>query len=169
MLTGADSGFGDNCKFLHAREDYQHGWQLDREWEKVTKGKKVIGGTVVSSAERKIAAKNGHGDNDADEAEEAMLENIPFVCLICRGPYKAPVVTRCGHYFCEACALKRYRKDPSCAACSAGTSGVFNAAKRLQKLLEKKKERAAKRRQEAIEAGEEVSEEEEEGEGGDED
>ncbi|KAK5651052.1 hypothetical protein OQA88_1051 [Cercophora sp. LCS_1] len=153
-------GFGDNCKFLHAREDYAHGWQLDKEWETVTKGKKVLGGTVVASAERKKEV-----DEDADEAEEAMLEGIPFACLICRGPYKSPVVTRCGHYFCEACALKRYRKDPSCAACSAGTNGVFNAAKRLEKLLEKKRERAARKRQEAMDAGEEVSDE---GEGGDE-
>jgi len=26
-------GFGDSCKFLHAREDYAPGWKLDREWE----------------------------------------------------------------------------------------------------------------------------------------
>lgn len=154
-----------NCKFLHAREDYAHGWQLDKEWENVTKGKKVIGGTIVASADRR--SKPGQDEEDTDEAEEAMLENIPFVCLICRGPYKAPVVTKCGHYFCEACALKRYRKDPGCAACGSGTNGVFNAAKRLQKLLDKKRERAARKRQEAIEAGEEVSEEE--GEGGGED
>ncbi|KAK0663961.1 putative pre-mRNA-splicing factor cwc-24 [Cercophora samala] len=155
-------GFGDNCKFLHAREDYAHGWQLDREWENVTKGKKVMGGTVVASAERK--ANKGDPDQDErDEEEEAMLEKIPFVCIICRGDYKSPVVTRCGHYFCEGCALKRYRKDPSCAACGSGTNGVFNAAKKLQKLLDKKKERAAKRRQEAIENGEEVSSEEEGG------
>ncbi|KAK4200252.1 putative pre-mRNA-splicing factor cwc-24 [Triangularia verruculosa] len=153
-------GFGDNCKFLHAREDYAHGWQLDREWENVTKGKKIIGGTVVASAERK-ANKNNNDEDDRDEEEEAMLEKIPFVCIICRGDYKSPVVTRCGHYFCEACALKRYRKDPSCAACGSGTNGVFNAAKKLQKLLVKKKERAAKRRQEAIENGEEVSSEDE--------
>ena len=155
-------GFGDGCKFLHAREDYAHGWQLDKEWETVTKGKKVIGGTVVASADR--SAKTDGDGSDGEEA--AMLEGIPFVCIICRGPYKAPVVTRCGHYFCEACALKRYRRDPSCAACGSGTNGVFNAAKRLQKLLEKKRERAARKRQEAIEAGEEVSEEEGEGVGG---
>ncbi|CAF1176740.1 unnamed protein product [Rotaria sordida] len=23
--------FGDNCKFLHDRSDYKHGWQLERE------------------------------------------------------------------------------------------------------------------------------------------
>ncbi|KAK4040700.1 hypothetical protein C8A01DRAFT_45987 [Parachaetomium inaequale] len=156
-------GFGDGCKFLHAREDYAHGWQLDKEWETVTKGKKVLAGTVVASAERKAAAKTGGGgvEEEDEEAEAAMLENIPFACIICREPYKAPVVTRCGHYFCEGCALKRYRRDPSCAACGSGTNGVFNAAKRLQKLLDKKRERAARMRQEAIDAGEEVSDENE--------
>ncbi|KAK4242065.1 hypothetical protein C8A03DRAFT_11754 [Achaetomium macrosporum] len=154
-------GFGDSCKFLHAREDYAHGWQLDKEWENVTKGKKVLGGTVVASADKKLAETQGQGERDEDEEEAAMLENIPFACIICKGPYKSPIVTRCGHYFCESCALKRYRKDPSCAACGAGTNGVFNAAKRLQKLLDKKRERAARKRQEAIEAGEEVSDAEE--------
>jgi RING finger protein 113A len=149
-------GFGDNCKYAHTREDFKQGWQLDKEWESVTKGKKNLGGTVVASADRTATA----GDEDADEAEEAMLEKIPFACFICRESYKEPIVTRCGHYFCEPCALKRYRKDPTCAACGVGTGGVFNSAKRLKKLLEKKKARAAKRRQEAIEAGEEVSDQE---------
>lgn len=158
-------GFGDNCKFLHAREDYAHGWQLDKEWENVTKGKKNLQGTIVASADRKKKKneKDAADEDDAEAAEEALLENIPFACIICRGPYSnSPVVTRCGHYFCEACALKRYRKDPSCAACGAGTNGVFNAAKRLAKLLEKKRARAERLRREAREMGEEVSEEEEE-------
>lgn len=149
-------GFGDSCKFLHAREDYKQGWQLDREWETVTKGKKPTGGTKIASANR-----NAAGEDEDDEEEDAMLEGIPFACIICREKYKDPVVTKCGHYFCEGCALKRYRKDPSCAACGAGTGGVFNVAKGLKKLLERKKEKAAKARQRAIEAGEEVSEEEE--------
>jgi RING finger protein 113A len=154
-------GFGDGCKFLHAREDYAHGWQLDKEWEAVTKGRKVLGGTVVASAERKALGQQGDEDGgEGEEEEAAMLEGIPFVCIICREGYKAPVVTRCGHYFCEGCALKRYRRDPSCAACGAGTNGVFNAAKRLKKLLERKKEREERLRREAVERGEEVSEEE---------
>lgn len=152
-------GFGDNCKFLHSREDYKQSWSLDKEWEDVTKGKKHLGGTVVASADRNKAQ-----DDDDDDAEEALLESIPFVCLICRGPYRSPIITRCGHYFCEPCALQRYRKDPSCAQCGSGTNGVFNSGKRLQKLLDKKRERAAKRRQEALDRGEEVSEEEEDGE-----
>ncbi len=87
-----------------------------------------------------------------------MLENIPFACIICKEPYKQPVVTRCGHYFCERCALTRYRRDPSCAACAAGTNGIFNAAKKLQQLLDRKRARNARRRRE----GDEPSSEEEE-------
>ncbi|KAK4226672.1 hypothetical protein QBC38DRAFT_444453 [Podospora fimiseda] len=148
-------GFGDNCKFLHAREDYQAGWQLDKEWENVTKGNKNLGGTIVASADRKRKAE---GDEDAEEAEGEILDNIPFVCLICKDDYKSPVMTRCGHYFCEGCALKRYRKDPGCAVCGVGTGGVFNAAKKLAKMLEKKREREKKRREEEGEDSEEEDE-----------
>ncbi|KAI1634611.1 hypothetical protein F4809DRAFT_502045 [Biscogniauxia mediterranea] len=148
-------GFGDNCKFLHAREDYKQGWQLDKEWEDVTKGKKNIGGKVVASANR----SGNTADDDEDAADEAMLEKIPFACIICKGPYKEPIVTRCGHYFCLTCALQRYRKEPSCAACGAGTGGVFNNAKKLNRLLEKKRQQQERKRQKAIEAGEDIPEE----------
>ncbi|EFR00599.1 pre-mRNA-splicing factor cwc24 [Nannizzia gypsea CBS 118893] len=30
-------GFGDSCKYLHAREDYKAGWELDRDWDVQTK------------------------------------------------------------------------------------------------------------------------------------
>ncbi len=126
-------GFGDSCKFLHDRSDYKQGWQLDREWENVTKGKN-IGGTVVASANRSKV-------EEEDDDKDAMLEDIPFACIICKGPYREPVVTRCHHYFCERCALERYKRDPSCAACGLGTNGVFNSAKTLKKLLDKKRER----------------------------
>lgn len=149
-------GFGDACIFLHDRSDHKLGWQLDREWESVTKGKKNLGGTVVASANRDQKA------DAQDDEDEAMLEKIPFACIICKEPYREPIVTRCGHYFCEPCALKRYRKDPACAACGVGTNGVFNSAKRLKKLLERKRDRAAKKRQAALEAGEDVDEETEE-------
>jgi RING finger protein 113A len=126
-------GFGDSCKFLHAREDYKQGWALDRDWEVQTKGKKLKG-TVVSSANRQADAED-------DDEDAALLEKIPFACIICKQPYKYPVVTRCGHYYCESCALQRYKKNPSCAACGAGTNGVFNVAKNLQKILERKQKR----------------------------
>ncbi|KAF7443062.1 Pre-mRNA-splicing factor cwc24 [Pyrenophora tritici-repentis] len=88
-------GFGDNCKFLHAREDYAAGWKLDREWEMSTKGKKP-GGTVVASANK------DNKEKDEDGIDFALLEKIPFACLICKKPYKTPIITKCGHYFCEA-------------------------------------------------------------------
>ncbi|KAL8325295.1 hypothetical protein RB597_008520 [Gaeumannomyces tritici] len=119
-----------------------------------------MGGTVVASAADRGKGANNKDDDDDDD-DDALLESIPFACIICREAYKQPVVTRCGHYFCEPCALKRYRKDPTCAACGSGTNGVFNNAKRLQKLLDRKWERAAKMRQKAIKAGEEVSDKEE--------
>lgn len=142
-------GFGDSCKFLHAREDYKQGWQLDKDWEVGTKGKK-----------NGVGRKKAGEVMDSDE-ENAALENIPFACIICKKPYTNPILTKCGHYFCEACALHRYKKGPSCAACGAGTGGVFNGAKGLKKLLEKKKERARRKKEKAIENGEEVSEEDE--------
>lgn len=157
-------GFGDSCKFLHAREDYKQGWELDRDWEIGTKGKQ-LSGRVVS--QRKGAGKTA--EDDADEDEDELLESIPFACIICRRPYQNPIITKCGHYFCESCALQRYRKNPSCAACGAGTGGVFNVAKKLTALLDKKRERARKLREQAIANGEEVSEEEEEEEGEDSD
>jgi len=151
-------GFGDSCKFLHAREDYKQGWQLDKEWESVTKGKNLKG-TVVSSAGK----TGGKDEGDEDDAEEIRLEKIPFACIICREPYKNPVVTRCGHYFCEACALKRHKTKggKSCAACGSDTGGTFNVAKNLRKLLDKKRERIRARKAKAREEGEEVSSDDE--------
>jgi len=146
-------GFGDSCKFLHAREDYKQGWQLDRDWEVDTKGKKLTGRTVASVDRN---AKN----TDLDEDDEKLLESIPFACIICKKAYSNPVITKCSHYFCEACALKRYRKDPSCAACGTGTGGVFNVAKKLNRLLDKKRERQKQKRDKAIEDGEKLPDEE---------
>ncbi|KAL8659227.1 MAG: hypothetical protein Q9202_007222 [Teloschistes flavicans] len=152
-------GFGDGCKFLHAREDYKQGWELDREWEKVGAGRSKKGKKTIPTK-----GAGGEGlEEDEDEDEDALLAAIPFACIICKEAYKNPIVTKCGHYFCEACALRRYRKSPSCAACGAGTGGVFNGAKGLKKLLEKKKERARKRREKAIADGEDVSDEDLEG------
>lgn len=146
-------GFGDSCKFLHAREDYKQGWQLDRDWEIDTKGKKLTGRTVAS-------ADRNAKSSEMDEDDEKLLESIPFACIICKKAYTNPIVTKCGHYFCESCALKRYKKDPSCAACGTSTGGVFNVAKKLNRLLDKKRQRQTEKRERAIEAGEKVPDEE---------
>lgn len=135
-------GFGDTCKFLHAREDYKQGWELDRDWE--IKGK--------PSGAKKVNNKlTGAADGESDSDSE--LEGIPFACVICKKEYKMPIVTKCGHYFCESCALGRYRKNPSCAICGAGTNGIFNAAKGLQKKLDRKRERLKAKKVEEEEEG----------------
>lgn len=133
-------GFGDSCKFLHAREDYKQGWQLDKEWE-----------SVAAKGSGKAMAKPGNERTD----EEKLLESIPFKCVICKGDYQMPIVTKCGHYFCEKCAFTRYGKEKKkgCAACGADTGGTFNVARKLKELLKKKKvreeEKAAKEAEEA--------------------
>ena len=51
-------------------------------------------------------------------------------------------MTRCGHYFCTACAIKRNAKTPKCAACGATTGGLFNRAdKVIEKVNKKRKEK----------------------------
>jgi RING finger protein 113A len=130
-------GFGDSCKFLHAREDYKQGWQLDKEWEKAGSSKKA-----------KDGGEGPKKDADLDD-EEKMLATIPFKCVICKGDYKMPVVTKCGHYFCERCAMQRYmkgKKEKGCAQCGADTYGSFGVARKLKDLLEKKARREKERK-----------------------
>jgi hypothetical protein len=50
------------------------------------------------------------------------------------------VVTRCGHHFCSACAIKRFAKTPKCIACGAPTSGIFNRADKVIKKLKDKRD-----------------------------
>ncbi len=71
------------------------------------KGKRVCGGMKVASANQNV-------EEEDSEGEDAALDGIPFACIICKEKYKDPIVTNCGHYLCESCALKRYSKDPSC-------------------------------------------------------
>jgi RING finger protein 113A len=76
----------------------------------------------------------------AEDIEDADSdEDVPFACLICRKPFTNPVVTRCGHYFCSACAIKRFAKTPKCIGCGAQTGGIFNRADKILAKLNKKK------------------------------
>ena len=51
----------------------------------------------------------------------------------------ALTLCRCKHYFCEACAIKHFKKSAKCFACGKATEGVYLPAKNLQeKLLERK-------------------------------
>lgn len=135
-LTGF-CGFGDTCKFLHAREDYAAGWKIDREWEIKQSGQKLpeLQGKRMGTGWKKDAG---------DDGEE---EEVPFKCVICKDDYKSPIQTKCGHYFCEKCAVERYKKkNPGCAICGRRTDGVFNGAKGFQKKLDRAREREEERR-----------------------
>ncbi|OBZ70938.1 Pre-mRNA-splicing factor CWC24 [Grifola frondosa] len=108
-------GYGDTCKFLHDRGTYLSGWQLDK---------------LAANPKKQVEDDSG---SDSDE-------DIPFACLICRKSYTDPIVTRCGHYFCSACAIKRFAKTPKCAACGAPTAGIFNRADKVIAKLKKTRE-----------------------------
>ncbi|PAA92415.1 hypothetical protein BOX15_Mlig008356g1, partial [Macrostomum lignano] len=119
--------FGDSCKFLHDRSDYKHGWQLEREYNEGTYGQDDNTDYTI---------------RDGSDAEEDS-DGLPFRCFICRDSFTAPVVTKCGHYFCEKCALERFRKTARCFVCNTDTKGVFNPAKELIKKLNLVKSAAA--------------------------
>ncbi|KAF9482208.1 hypothetical protein BDN70DRAFT_875304 [Pholiota conissans] len=114
-------GFGDTCKFLHDRGTYLAGWQLDK---------------LAENPKKQV--EDVSSDDDSDE-------DVPFACLICRKHYTDPVVTRCGHYYCSACAIKRYAKTPKCLACGTPTGGIFNRAdKIIEKINKKRADKEAK-------------------------
>lgn len=68
-------------------------------------------------------------------------EELPFACFICREDFDRPVVSTCGHYFCEKCALDHHRKSRKCAACGAKTGGIFKPAKNLLAKIGEREER----------------------------
>ncbi|KAG0203511.1 hypothetical protein BGX28_004230 [Mortierella sp. GBA30] len=131
-------GYGDSCIYMHDRGDYKAGWQLDQEWEAEQRAKKLA---LIEGL-----------DGDAESSSDDDDDEVPFACLICREEFKHPVVTKCQHYFCEKCALNRYKKTAKCAACQAQTGGIFNTVSKdfLKKVAERmaKIEEAARRRDE---------------------
>lgn len=125
-------GYGDACVFLHDRGDYKSGWQLEKEWEAAEKERE-------KERQRRLARGDGDADGtDAEGTAEVEDDGLPFACLLCRKPWTVesnPVVTKCGHHFCETCALTKVGKR--CATCNEPTHGTFNAAKRLRQRIAK--------------------------------
>lgn len=105
-------GYGDSCKFLHTRDSFKGGWELNQEWK-------------IDS-------------NEETEAGKLDLSEVPPKCAICETDYKNPVLTSCGHYFCSSCFTKRVRHDSKCLVCGRDTHGVAKVANNLKKLLKAK-------------------------------
>ncbi|KAI8804034.1 hypothetical protein BJ742DRAFT_682413 [Cladochytrium replicatum] len=146
-------GYGDSCKFMHDRGDYKTGWQLEKEWEEEQRQKKAQGWREEDDY---LIREEG------DKLEEVGVDEddeLPFACLICRKEFKNPVVTRCGHYFCESCALKFHVRSPKCYACNAPTYGTFSVATELMAKLKAKKERMEKQAAEIKDQNKELEEE----------
>ena len=66
-------GFGDTCKFLHDRSDYLAGWQMN---------------SMGEAADARAGSYGADLEDDDDKEED-----IPFACLLCRLPVRAPRVS----------------------------------------------------------------------------
>lgn len=81
----------------------------------------------------------GHDVDDGEENYEIHSQQddnldehgLPSTCRICSGPFRSPIQTTCGHYFCESCALSHYSSSGNCFHCSKPTHGIFNDAPKL--------------------------------------
>ncbi|KAG6618578.1 RING finger protein [Phytophthora cinnamomi] len=116
-------GYGDSCKFLHDRSDYKSGWQIEKEYAEKEKKR-----------QKRLQEGRDPDEESDDESKKAAKDDKEeqFACTICRAPFRNAVETICGHFFCEACALKHFKKTSRCFNCKKQTNGVFNAAKQLR-------------------------------------
>ena len=126
-------GYGDSCIYLHDRSDYKSGAQIEKEYNDsrslLTKRFSTSSGGLSSSSSSGASSVSGGGESGV----EGSGSQLPFACFICRGTFVRPVVTRCRHYFCEACAMNRFirEKKRDCAVCSVNLDGNFSVAKDL--------------------------------------
>ena len=134
-------GFGDTCIYLHDRGDTLTGWQLEQQWEEEQKRKKEKQERDIQGFMDANTAGGGDGNeaNDTGGKKAALTtdDGLPYGCHICRNHFTNPVVTSCGHYFCEACIMDRFRTEAAtCPICAKDTHGVFNQP---TKLISKKR------------------------------
>uniref|UniRef100_M4BAI3 RING-type domain-containing protein n=1 Tax=Hyaloperonospora arabidopsidis (strain Emoy2) TaxID=559515 RepID=M4BAI3_HYAAE len=126
-ITKKESQIGMNkytgCKFLHDRGDYKSGWKIEQEYaEKEKKRQKRL--REGRDADEESDEEDKSGNKKGDEKQ--------FACTICRGPFRNALETICGHFFCEACALKHFKKSSRCYNCKKQTNGIFNVAEKLR-------------------------------------
>lgn len=110
------------------REDYKAGWQIERDWNEEMKQKRL----KAEAAMKKMFAGE---EEEEDEGNPQPCDDLPFACFICRERFEDPVETRCGHFFCETCALQRMKKSSRCAVCNEPTHGIFNTATKIRDAI----------------------------------
>lgn len=113
--------FGDSCIYIHDRGDYKSGWELEEEWEKGQKAE--------------LAKKFQNYVEKNSDSEEEDFERCP----ICQDDIRNPIVTVCGHLFCEDCIFEHSKESPDCFQCGKPHQGIFNSGKRKFENLRKRK------------------------------
>lgn len=147
-------GYGDNCKFLHSRDDFKTGWKLNKDWEAFQQHNQRDANLIAAA---NTIRPGGDLQKVVEETIEKTIKDIPFKCVICRNDYKNPVVTSCEHYFCNKCFFRRIKDtgNKKCVICGHDTKGSAKVAANLQQILklqqqqkeekEEKKEKKEKR------------------------
>lgn len=117
-------GFGDTCIYLHDRGDTLTGWQLEQQWEEQRK---------KDLAQKQLDAFAGTSSAAKEDTPQLNDDGLPFACYLCREAFTDPVVTCCGHYFCDRCIMDHVRQNEkaTCPICGKDTHGVFNQPTKL--------------------------------------
>jgi RING finger protein 113A len=127
-------GFGDTCIYLHDRGDTMSGWQLELQWQEQQDAKRKQQEAAMEEFMNKNNGNNSTKNNDATTIPD---DGIPFACLVCRNAFTDPMVTTCGHYFCQACIVEHVKEvSVACPVCNKDTHNVFHEP---TKLLSKKR------------------------------
>lgn len=130
--------------------------KLDRWHKKMQSNSKGDNDEEEDDSEDLEDSDSSCSDSDDSESSESCCEEvdekvkklfkfkakglkIPFCCLSCKKLWKTdmnPVVTSCGHYFCERCIIEAYSTDMKCPKCKVVQDGIMNKASAVEKLLE---------------------------------
>merc|ERR1712216_501985 len=112
-------------------------------------------------AKLKEEGKDFDEEESSSEEEEDSDDDLPRECPCCDLKWEEcssiPIVTICGHHFCEDCAMTNYAKTPKCMTCGSPTNGMFNSCDQIEAKIKAKKEAKAERAREAkLKAGKAV-------------
>ncbi|GIX62915.1 zinc finger protein, putative [Babesia caballi] len=101
-----------------------------------------------AAADSESGESSDDSDSDCGSAEKTQYARalkararkleLPFACLACHKAWRAsmnPIMTTCGHYFCESCAIRAYSRNMKCAKCGIAQDGILNPAHSILKLL----------------------------------
>jgi Zinc finger, C3HC4 type (RING finger) len=64
-------------------------------------------GKLIEIGRSNNTKKLEQNPEESDSGDD--IDTIPFVCLVSN---EDSMVTKCGHYFCMSCSVKRYKTTP---------------------------------------------------------